>query len=144
MEYTKVERDGIEYNASIFEDIHQTCDELNADNFTKWLPSSVVVKGNWYVAHGDYLIFDDNYELVDVRSMNAFLKMYDIQELIVPDVYEINVSALKEYITNLSTEKDEFWVAEQRFVADEISNILRILNVPGYRDFDKFANSLVD
>ena len=94
---------------------------------------------DWHIEKDDYIITENNV-IIDVRSPIAFSKMYEIIEE--PESITINLNELKEYLSNLSTEKDEYYVSDQQLVSDELVNLFNYLNIKGIHSFKKFVDSL--
>lgn len=107
---------------------------------SKVLPGTKII-GNWHANNNDFAIIFQN-ELVDIRSPESFVKMYEKEDLFEPKEITINFNELKEYILGLSTEHEEYWATEQQLIASEIFNIFEILNIKGKNSFKKFCETL--
>lgn len=142
----EVERNGIEYSAVQYIPEGDWIDQLAnlglTFNYSTDDEDGIRI-GSWYIEPSNYIIVNDDSEIVDVRSAVAFIKMYDVINTEVETI-TFKIEDLKQYISSLSREKDEYWVSEQQFIADEFSAFFRYLRLPGYKAIGNFTNHIRD
>ena len=142
----QVERSGIEYSAVQYKKDSDWLDQLAALGVVfkyscNLRDGDVNIDNLWFIALDDYIIVRDG-NIFDIRSPLAFMKMYGEFELEEVETITFKIEDLKNYILSLSSEKDEYWVSERVFVADEFSAFFSYLGCAGCKTMSRFASTI--